>query len=597
MKAFQAIQKQDSPVFRVLTSDFEQEDQEAFYESMDWTGSAYETSDALFSLPGGLRPDLNPCQSSNYSAHKIAQYSPHPLFLHPIQAKMMLGGPNDQYEQEADFMAAQVVRKIHSPMAQDIIQSKTLQSQNSETEEMRKPLSNQPRNEWAQHQSIDEIEAAAQLERTIKQKQRSGQPLSAQILEPMEQAFNADFSKVRVHTDRRSDELNQSIQAKAFTIGQDVFFRKKTYQPENQSGQELIAHELTHVLQQNTGIHKQRRLDSSKTIASPVKIQRRLVTDEEEINKYLCVSDSWKERVSVVQKMIKRQIKRLENEDLLLLTTELNNCSLDLEESYSNEQEATFKLAQINKIVGKYKPEVLHPGDLENAAPNEQTDQGKHLAEVVSFTAQMMRLISQGDARADEYIDKVFLSWGPISPLRKKVKNIFLQGSLALLRLYKNGEVKLDLRGDFYVKQVGALTDFKSMTLPRDFVSKKSTNKDVLKLIHEAMHAIGERQIIDIIYRGNPDFSTLPEKDKLINADHFAAVAAQWLEGGEESDIQVPIGATKTQTPTMLGTLHREVESFFTLAWVVSLWLLEHMEVLRKIQVKQYVEESKKTIF
>jgi Domain of unknown function (DUF4157) len=66
----------------------------------------------------------------------------------------------------------------------------------------------------------------------------------------MGQAMGTDFSRVRVHTDGQSDRLNRSIQAKAFTTGQDVFFRQGAYNPGSRGGQELIAHELTHVVQQ-----------------------------------------------------------------------------------------------------------------------------------------------------------------------------------------------------------------------------------------------------------------------------------------------------------------------------------------------------------
>nr|MCM0593799.1 DUF4157 domain-containing protein [Gloeotrichia echinulata DEX184] len=66
-------------------------------------------------------------------------------------------------------------------------------------------------------------------------------------------AFGADFSGVKVHTDGQSDQLNRSIQARAFTTGQDVFFRQGEYNPGSRGGQELIAHELTHVVQQNGG--------------------------------------------------------------------------------------------------------------------------------------------------------------------------------------------------------------------------------------------------------------------------------------------------------------------------------------------------------
>jgi len=66
----------------------------------------------------------------------------------------------------------------------------------------------------------------------------------------MERAFGADFSGVRVHTDPEADALNQQISAKAFIAGPDMFFREGEYSPGSDTGRELIAHELTHVVQQ-----------------------------------------------------------------------------------------------------------------------------------------------------------------------------------------------------------------------------------------------------------------------------------------------------------------------------------------------------------
>jgi hypothetical protein len=67
----------------------------------------------------------------------------------------------------------------------------------------------------------------------------------------MEPAFGADFSGVRVHSDSKAHGLNQSLQARAFTTGQDIFFRGGEYNPGSSAGKELVAHELTHVVQQN----------------------------------------------------------------------------------------------------------------------------------------------------------------------------------------------------------------------------------------------------------------------------------------------------------------------------------------------------------
>jgi len=80
-----------------------------------------------------------------------------------------------------------------------------------------------------------------------------GQPLHAGTQTQMGEALGADLSGVRVHTSPEAHDLNQRLGAKAFTTGTDVFFRQGAYQPDASSGQELIAHELTHVVQQSTG--------------------------------------------------------------------------------------------------------------------------------------------------------------------------------------------------------------------------------------------------------------------------------------------------------------------------------------------------------
>jgi hypothetical protein len=97
-------------------------------------------------------------------------------------------------------------------------------------------------------------EASTNLESSIQSARGGGQSLDAGLQAKMGQAMGADFSGVKVHTDSKSDRLNKSIQAKAFTTGQDVFFRQGAYEPSSQGGQELIAHELTHVVQQNNEI-------------------------------------------------------------------------------------------------------------------------------------------------------------------------------------------------------------------------------------------------------------------------------------------------------------------------------------------------------
>ena len=87
----------------------------------------------------------------------------------------------------------------------------------------------------------------------INQERGGGQPLESGLGQQMGAALQSDLSDVRVHTSPAADHLSRQLSATAFTTGQDIFFRQGTYEPHSNAGQELIAHELTHVVQQSSG--------------------------------------------------------------------------------------------------------------------------------------------------------------------------------------------------------------------------------------------------------------------------------------------------------------------------------------------------------
>jgi hypothetical protein len=180
-----------------------------------------------------------------------------PRKLPPLQPKLTIGQPGDQYEQEADTVARQVVDHINAPPK---IQAKeTHQPMLSVEARKPSPLDHYQVPKVQRYAAIGEMDASPDLESSIQRARGGGQPLDDGIRERMEGAFGADFSRVRVHTDGTSDQLNQSIQAKAFTTGQDVFFRKGAYNPGSRGGQELLAHELTHVVQQGSAIQPKQK--------------------------------------------------------------------------------------------------------------------------------------------------------------------------------------------------------------------------------------------------------------------------------------------------------------------------------------------------
>jgi hypothetical protein len=80
-----------------------------------------------------------------------------------------------------------------------------------------------------------------------------GAPLDKDTRGFMESRLGADFGDVRVHTDATASESARSVQAHAYTVGNDVVFQSGKYAPESDSGRRMLAHELTHVVQQRSG--------------------------------------------------------------------------------------------------------------------------------------------------------------------------------------------------------------------------------------------------------------------------------------------------------------------------------------------------------
>jgi len=105
-------------------------------------------------------------------------------------------------------------------------------------------------------ESPENNEVSPSVEQAIQQKRGGGQSLDAGVRRQMESSLGANFSGVRVHTDQQSDSLNLAVSARALTTGQDTFFRQGAYQPGNSTGRELLAHELTHVVQQGDQVRR-----------------------------------------------------------------------------------------------------------------------------------------------------------------------------------------------------------------------------------------------------------------------------------------------------------------------------------------------------
>ncbi len=104
-----------------------------------------------------------------------------------------------------------------------------------------------------------------------------GSPLPQGIRSFMEDAFSTDFSSVRIHTDSQASEMSRGINAKAFTTGNDIYFKSGEYSPNTENRKRLLVHELTHVVQQSNDISAkniQRQTSVSSGAVSSAPAQR-----------------------------------------------------------------------------------------------------------------------------------------------------------------------------------------------------------------------------------------------------------------------------------------------------------------------------------
>ncbi|MDX2417950.1 MAG: DUF4157 domain-containing protein, partial [Xanthomonadales bacterium] len=225
-----------------------------------------------------------------------------------VQARMQLGRPGDVYEVQADHVADRVVNDKPASMgiglaatvtpitqrqeedesvqtqveeeeesiqAQSEEEEEELQAQSEEEEEEELQAQSEEEEEELQAQSEEEEEEHVQarssanhklrvseeVSRQVRAAKGLGNPLPATVRSKMEAQFGADFSGVRIHTDSLAVQLSKALRAQAFTRGNDIFFNQGKFSPGSRSGTHLLAHELTHTVQQGAV-----EADSSRTL-------------------------------------------------------------------------------------------------------------------------------------------------------------------------------------------------------------------------------------------------------------------------------------------------------------------------------------------
>ncbi|MFQ4136450.1 DUF4157 domain-containing protein [Nodosilinea sp. PGN35] len=163
----------------------------------------------------------------------------------PAQAKLV----QRQAEEEEPAQAKLLQRQAEE---EEPAQTKLLQRQ-AEGEEpaQAKPLQRQPEDETAQAKGSDATTVSPAVESSIQAMRGGGRPLPDETRSFYETRMGYDLSGVRIHADANANDVATHLNAQAFTLGQDVFFGAGRYEPQTNSGKWLLAHELTHTVQQS----------------------------------------------------------------------------------------------------------------------------------------------------------------------------------------------------------------------------------------------------------------------------------------------------------------------------------------------------------
>lgn len=194
-----------------------------------------QKSPAMKPIQGGLLQRKCACGNAASAAGTCAECQGKQALS--LQTKLRISEPGDEYERESDHIADQIMR-MPEPSLQRQIESE------EEDEEIiqRKATPTSP---------LTSDSSPADVPPIVHEVLNSpGQPLDPETRTFMESRFGYDFSQVRIHTDAKAVESAQAVDSLAYTVRQNIAFGAGQYAPKTANGQQLLAHELVHVMQQ-----------------------------------------------------------------------------------------------------------------------------------------------------------------------------------------------------------------------------------------------------------------------------------------------------------------------------------------------------------
>jgi hypothetical protein len=163
-------------------------------------------------------------------------------------SSLTISPSNSPQEQEADNMANNIMRMPEMPVAQR--KCATCEHEEEKISRKTKPFIQKQGN------GLEGGTASESVTNQINTSRGGGSKMPENTLSFMESRFGADFSDIKIHTDTNAVQMSRELNAQAFTVGRDIYFNSGKYAPDSDSGRHLLAHELTHTVQQGGGVDR-----------------------------------------------------------------------------------------------------------------------------------------------------------------------------------------------------------------------------------------------------------------------------------------------------------------------------------------------------
>lgn len=231
-----------------------------------------------------------------------------PFFKSAVNMKLAVGSVDDPLEREADRTADSVVDNVKNPQpnsfftGKPVIQQKTKENTNADEKEQETEVLSPLQKKEDQEETLQAKCAECEEQQPVQKKAQSDNPTTAtaisgqlkaskgggeklpdQAQQEMNSGFGHDFSNVRIHTDSNAVQMSRQLGAQAFTNGNDIYFNQGKFDPQGTEGRHLLAHELTHTVQQGASAPMIQKQDAPDNLGQLNEMLDRFNVPEEDV--------------------------------------------------------------------------------------------------------------------------------------------------------------------------------------------------------------------------------------------------------------------------------------------------------------------------